>query len=151
IAVRTGQREHADLLRKHGAQGEEVREIDRAIGACFAGEAPPKAERRFVRADQQMLSWALCHDASEAVPALLALGLDPNVPDYDGETPLHLAKSGPARDALLRANARKDATNFRGETPFGEKLHDVPNALFEEAADAVVNGDLARLEALLDR
>jgi ankyrin repeat protein len=54
------------------------------------------------------------------VPLLLEAGLDPNVSDRDGETPLHLAVKARAMetiDALLAAGAKLDIRNFEAQTP----------------------------------
>lgn len=108
-----------------------------------------------------------------ALRSLLAGGLSPNAMDDDGEFALHLAAAGNA-DAvrlLLRQGADLDVVNFRGQTPLdvarasGAKesqqlLEDVGArtssatgadfaAAFEQAADAVVNGELATLKELL--
>jgi ankyrin repeat protein len=75
----------------------------------------------------QLLSWAIRRGKTHAVPALLALGLDPNVPDTDGQTPLHLtvtAYSIDALSALLAAGARVDEKNFAEETPLALALRD---------------------------
>ncbi len=178
-AIRTAQTEAAALLRKHGANDVDVEELDRALGACVLGVSPTRdGPRRFVGSDHMLLSWALRRGKTDAVPALLALGLDPNVPDGDGETPLHLAVTAGSIDALsalLAAGARVDAKNFAAETPLAlaqrEPRSELREALaerlrragagsdvevresfelFEEATDAVVDGDLARLRDLLD-
>ena len=110
-----------------------------------------------------------------AIRLLLAGGLDPNVADDDGETPLHLAAAAGDRsalEALLAAGADIGARNFNGQTPLdaaldadepetaetlaqsgGETARNVadlgfPHA-FERAADAVANGDLETLRLLL--
>jgi len=178
-AVRTGQSDAAALLRRFGANDLDVDDLDRALGACMLGVSPTgDGSRRFVESDHVLLSWALRRGKAEAVPALLALGLDPNVPDGDGQTPLHLAVATRSIDALstlLAAGARVGAKNLEAETPLAlaqreprselreamvDRLRragaasdvEVPVAfeLFEEAADAVVDGDLARLRELLD-
>jgi ankyrin repeat protein len=180
IAVRTDRADAADLLRRHGAGDAEVSEIDRLLGACVRGERPAAPATRLVRSDHQHLCWAVRTGHVASLPALLALGLDPDIPDDDGETALHLAvaaRSLPALEALLRARPRPDARNYRNQTPLSLALAvpdaDLGDALaarlrhagarqergqppelsapFEAAADAVVAGDLDRLAALLDR
>jgi ankyrin repeat protein len=176
-AIRTGQNETAALLRSYGAGDADVTDVDLALGACLRGSPQNDAPRRVARSDHQLLSWAIRRGKAHAVPALIALGLDPNVPDSDGETPLHLAvaaRSIEALSALLAAGARVDAKNFAEETPLALALRmpqpelsaalvealrragaaSAPDArvsseLFEEAADAVVDGDLERLRELL--
>ena len=108
-----------------------------------------------------------------ALQSLLAGGLSPNAMDDDGEFALHLAAAGNA-DAvrlLLHQGADLDVMNFRGQTPFevaraggakesqqllkgagaqvgGAAFADFA-AVFEQAADAVVNGELETLTELL--
>ncbi len=70
--------------------------------------------------DHRMLAWAIRTGRYPAVPLLLEAGLDPDVPDNDGETPLHLAvQSGAVEtvDALLRSGASVDEANFDAQTP----------------------------------
>ena len=154
-------------------------EVDRLLGACIAGEAPcPAPSLRMRRSDHQHVCWAVRSGHHAAIPALLALGLDPDVPDDDGETALHLAvaaRSPAALDAVLAGSQRVDARNFRDETALTSALREPDDrlqealmcglhragarpqdhadlaALFEEATDAVVAGDLDRLRVLLDR
>ena len=178
-ALRTGQSDAAALLREHGARDSEVGDVDHALGACLLGDSPGNGRPyRFTESDHRLLCWALRHGKADAVPALLALGLDPNVRAEDGETPLHLAVTAGSVDAvsaLLAAGARADEKNFAAETPLALTLREprselrealserlrragaAPDVepresfeLFEEAADAVADGDLARLRALLD-
>ena len=174
IAVRTGQTDAAELLRAHGASDSDITEIDGVLGGCVRGEGPTRARARLVRSDHQHLCWAVRTGHHEALPALLALGLDPDVPDDDGETALHLAVAAgslPALEALLAASPRVDAPNYRNETPLtcamrepdarlreallaaGARPQDQPDLAeeLEAAADAVVAGDVDRLTALLDR
>lgn len=179
IAVRTANTAAAELLRRRGATERGVSEVDRLLGACIAGETPTRPPgSRLRRSDHQHVCWAVRSGHHEAVPALLAFGLDPDVPDDDGETALHLAvaaRSPAALQAVLAGRPRVDARNFRDETPLTCALRerddrpreamvgilrragarpDGPTdlaVLFEEAADAVVAGDLERLRTLLDR
>jgi len=177
IAVRTGATTAAELLRRHGARDADVSDVDRALGACVLGDAA-RGPHRLGRSDHQMLCWAVRRGHVEAVPALLALGLDPNIADDDGETPLHLAVAAchpGVLEALLAARPRLDVRDFANQTPLMKAMREPDPAvrqalvdrlsaagapsgdedtdleeLFEEAADAVVDGDLARLRELLD-
>ena len=180
IAVRTAHEPAAAALRRAGASdAAEVDDVDRALGACVAGVRPAGAgagrpARALRRSDHQHVAWAIRRGRLAALPALLALGLDPDVPDDDGEAPLHLAvaaRAGDAVEALLAAGARADALDYRGEAPLalatrlgepaiadrlvraGATRREPPDLaeLFEDAADAVVAGDLDRLRGLLDR
>lgn len=63
----------------------------------------------------------------EVVEVLLAAGADPNVPDVDGDTPLHWAVRDSSFDnvpnpvvveALLDAGADRLTRNAKGETPW---------------------------------
>ena len=109
-----------------------------------------------------------------ALPLLLAGGLDPDAMDDDGEHALHLAAAsdGDAVQTLLDMGADASLRNFAGETPEGiarkhgesaiaealaaasnEPSSQTPDpdlpAAFERAADAVADGDLDTLQALL--
>src|SRR5215468_4272224 len=173
IAVRVARDDAAAAFRSRGARHDEVSDADRLLGACVRGERPAgTAAWRY--GDHQHLCWAVRSGQIAAIPALLAIGLDPDVPDDDGDTALHLAASSgsiAAVDALLAGHARVDAVDFCGETPLTHAVRDGADAiadrlrragavpqepvdlaeLFEDAADAVVDGDLVKLAALLDR
>ena len=109
-----------------------------------------------------------------ALPLLLAGGLDPNAMDDDGEHALHLAAAGDSDAVLALLDMGADASlrNFAGETPedvarkhglsatakalaaaSSEPSSQTPDpdlpAVFERAADAVADGDLDTLQALL--
>ena len=79
--------------------------------------------------------------------ALLAAGADPRALNYAGRTPLDCAvavEDSTARDAL--AALLRDAGAIRGTRSFDDPAF---AALFEQAADAVVDGDLDALRTLL--
>ena len=173
IAVRVGRPDAVPLLGDF-----EVTAIDRALGACVLGEWPARADGDLRRSDHQHVCWAVRRGKHAALPALLALGLDPNIPDDDGEPALHLAVAARAPGVvaqLLAAGARVDALDFRDEPALSRAYREPDPALrralvaplvragakrprprdlaelFEDAADAVVAGDLATLAKLLDR
>jgi ankyrin repeat protein len=173
LAVRVARDDAAALFRSRGACDDEVSDADRLLGACIRG-GRPAGTAVWRHGDHQHLCWAVRSRHIAAIPALLAIGLDPDIPDDDGDTALHLAVSAGSRDAidaLLAGRPRIDAVDFRGETPLTRALRDGKHAiadrlrragavpqepvdlaqLFEDAADAVVDGDLAKLTALLDR
>ncbi len=174
IAVRTFHQEAWVALRRAGARDEEVDDVDRMLGMCIAGNHPARVTGRLRRSDHQHVAWAIRRGHLGALPALLAVGLDPSIPDDDGKTPLLLAvaaRSLPAVEALLDAGARIDARDYTGETAIDRavRLGDdaivtrlaaagasvAPPAdldeLFEDAADTVVGGQLDRLRTLLDQ
>ena len=116
---------------------------------------------------------------ADALRLLLEDGADPDAVDDDGNRALHLAASlGDTASVarLLEAGADARAVNYAGETPFDSAhrsqaasrdptlallaphrpsqpsaLYGDPgfSALFERAADAAVDGDVATLEGLL--
>lgn len=128
-AVRYGHNAAAEVLRRRGAGDDEVTQVDRVIGACLNQNGPELRRlmaqspdfRSALRAnDHRMLTWAVRSGRHGAVPLLLEAGLDPNVPDGDGETALHLAVRGDSLetvDALLHAGANSNARNFDMATP----------------------------------
>jgi ankyrin repeat protein len=181
VAVRTGH-DVATALRERAPSAAGLDDVDRVIAACVRLDrldldrrlaARPDVSTRYRYTDHLMLGWAIRRRRFAAVPLLLAAGLDPDVADPDGETPLHLAAAGadPATiAALLAGGASPSVRNFRGATPFDssgtgtgfnrtrgtagtagppgtQRERDV---LFERAADAVAAGDLAALRLLLD-
>jgi len=128
-AVRYGNSDAAQLLAARGADQSAVNDIDRVLGACVNGDGGTL--RAFLdqngslhpylrNVDHQLLPWAIRTNRHHAVPLLLEAGLDPNVPDTDGETPLHLAvRAGGVEtvDQLIRSGASIDAGNFDAQTP----------------------------------
>ena len=170
----------AQLLREHGAKDDEVRDIDRWVAACFAGDVDEARERtpaslvhRLVPADHLWLCRAVRATNHAAVRLLLGGGLDPDAMDDDGQRPLHLAAAADnavATDCLIAAGADLAQLNFDGETPLDVALahsdavaellagknapiSDLPGTdsrdRFERAADAVAEGDLVALKALV--
>jgi ankyrin repeat protein len=121
FAVRYGQPATAEMLRRRGAVDAALSVADRVIGACMAGkQAEVRRLDTLSEEDHRMLPWAIRNGHVSSVPLLLAAGVDPNVPDMDGETPLHLAIRSTAVEtveALLKAGANVDARNFDSKTP----------------------------------
>ncbi|MCY3813241.1 MAG: ankyrin repeat domain-containing protein [Gammaproteobacteria bacterium] len=167
----------AGLLRDHGARDDAVRDVDRWVGACFAGDVGAAgrladADRPFLPADHLWLCRAIRIGNDAAARLLLAGGIDPNAMDDDGERPLHLAArgdNGAVTDILIAEGADLGQENFAGQTPLdvalahsdrsteilvgaqapSSPLPDVDyEARFEAAADAVIHGDLATLKSL---
>src|SRR5262249_41593108 len=117
-AIRYGQHAAAEVLLRRGADDTAVTETDRVIAGAINNT--PSGIRRIFGAsddDHRMLAWAIRTRRDHAAPLLLEAGLDPNVADRDGETPLHLAVRNNAIDtidSLLAAGARVDIRNFEG-------------------------------------
>ena len=158
LAVRLDHTAGFTTLRSRGITDEVLSATDRAIASCFTG-APASAPGPLADRDHRTLAWAVRTGRYDAVPRLLALGLDPDVVDVDGQRPLHIAvRAGhePTIAALLEAGASKSATDYDGRTPFDEAPgatdldDDEASAVFERAADAVVSGGLDQLRGLLD-
>jgi ankyrin repeat protein len=165
-AARYDHREAIALLQQRGLSAAALTPIDRAIAACIAGAsdggrthdttargsetsadrpvttARPIARgskaRAFDDVDHRMLAWAVRSRRFAAVPRLLAIGLDPNAADADGQTPLHLAvlaAHDATIDTLLRAGATVDARDYDARTPLELAL---------ALTDATVRDRLAR-------
>ena len=168
----------AALLLEHGASVDAVRDVDRWVAACFAGDVREAGKRRVAQAslkpaDHLWLCRAIRAGNRDAVGLLLGGGLDPDAMDDDGERPLHLAAAANdavAADCLIDAGADLTLRNFADQTPLDMALaHSEPvaeslrraggrasprrdadaDARFEKAADAVVEGDLDTLDQLL--
>jgi len=168
----------AEVLGKHGANDSAIRDVDRWVSACFAGDdglARRRAQASIAEADHVWLCRAIRDRNDDALRLLLAGGVDPDTVDDDGERALHLAAAMDnafALQSLLNAGADARATNYAGQTPLdcarqdgevaamltssGASRHtaryDEPGLreVFERAADAVVDGDIPTLKSLLN-
>jgi ankyrin repeat protein len=191
-ARRYAHREAVEILRRRGLDDAVLTDVDRVIAAGIENDAGAvrhvvaqlqDLKAAFREDDHRMLAWAARTGRYPTIPLLLEAGLNPDIPDRDGETPLHLAvraKSPETVDLLVRVGARVDALDFDAQRPLDLALtiqddhirdqitrrlleggaHPAPespqlereemNVLFEDAADAVVFGDIDKLRALLD-
>ena len=115
----------AGLLREHGAREQEVRAVDRWVGACFAHDGEQAAEILASAAGELSLRPAdhlwVCRAArsrdAQAVAMLHAGGADASAVDDDGQTALHLAALAgdvAACRSLLAAGADPRALNYAG-------------------------------------
>jgi ankyrin repeat protein len=162
-AVRTGHEAAAELLVARGANIE-LGVVDRLLRSALAADtvevrallaAHPELRAGYRRTDHQVLCWALRHRRYAAVPCLLECGLDPNVADDHGETPLHLAAGhAPSVAALLSAGASTSTRNFRGDFPLQAAVPAEERAerqlSFEAALRALLDGDVEHLRELVD-
>ena len=131
------------------------------------------------RIDHVWLCRAIRMGNNDAIRLMLAGGIEPDAVDDDGNRALHLAASAGntlAAERLIDAGADTQAVNYAGQTPFDAAqrpsngshdavlarlaphrrrqpsvLYDDPDfaAVFERAADAVVDGDVGTLDRLL--
>lgn len=75
-------------------------------------EADPSLMELRDEAGQTPLHYAAIHNASAIVELLIARGMDPNIKDNEGRTPLTALE-----DAGLRLDAARDALKDHGGTP----------------------------------
>ena len=125
IATCLNRDNHAGLLRRNGAKDDEVRQADRWVSACFAGDERRAADSadasRLAPIDHVWLCRAVRSGNDIAVRLLLDGGADPNATDDDGNRALHLAAhagNATAVERLLAQGADAYAVNYAGETPF---------------------------------
>ena len=86
-------------------------------------------------------------DRSGAIAAVLAAGVDPNLANDRGFTPLHYAASTDCGDcvtALLSAGAKVDARRFDGRTPLHHCSEEALTLLLAAGADLKVRDDQGR-------
>ena len=134
----------AELLREAGARDQEVRTVDRWVGACFA-HAGERVRRMLVAgmeelrpADHLWLCRAARSGNAQAVALLLQGGVDARSVDDDGQPAIHLAvRAGDAAGcrALLAGGADPWALNYAGHTVLD---------CVAEVADRTARDELAR-------
>src|SRR5262249_15215365 len=83
IAIRTNHVAAVDALRRAGANERDADAIDRVLNACIAGTPTARPDGTYRISDHQHLAWAIRRGHTAAIPALLAVGLDPNVAEDD--------------------------------------------------------------------
>ena len=154
-----------------------VRNTDRAMGRCFAGTNLQELPN-LKPVDHLWLCRAIRWGNEQAAQTMIAAGMNVDVMDDDGMQPLHLATltgSAALCEQLLNAGANVDAINFAGDTSLdialtvesdqerivrlllehqrGKAVRMLPapgiDEVFEDAADALVNGDEETLRSLL--
>ncbi|MCY4532954.1 MAG: ankyrin repeat domain-containing protein [Gammaproteobacteria bacterium] len=167
----------ADILLEYGADNACIRDTDRAMGRCFAGRKLQELPN-LKPVDHLWLCRAIRWGNQQAAQTMIAVGMNVEVMDDDGMQPLHLATligSAALCEQLLNAGANVDAINFAGDTSLdialtvetdqerivrlllehqrGKAVRMLPapgiDAVFEDAADALVNGDAETLRSLL--
>ncbi|GFN89765.1 ankyrin repeat domain-containing protein 17 [Plakobranchus ocellatus] len=96
-------------------------------------------------------------DCCSIVEILLSAGADPNKPNCNGETALHLADQNEIRRLLIRAGADLEARNIHGRTPLLKAVYtgktDVIKMLNEYGADmaAVDNHRNSALHIMVEK
>lgn len=177
LAISLDRDSMADILLEYGADKACIRDTDRAMGRCFAGTNPQELPN-LKPVDHLWLCRAIRWCNKQAAATMIAVGMNVNVMDYDGMRPIHLAiltGSVALSEQLLNAGANSDAINFAGDTALdialstesdneklvrllldyqrGKTIRMLPapgiDEVFEDAADAVVNGDVETLRSLL--
>jgi ankyrin repeat protein len=164
-AIRFDQREAAEMLHHLGIDDTVLTDVDRVIASCMCGEAPLlDVKSELQEDDHRMLAWAVRTGRYHAVPLLLSAGVDPNVPDRDGETPLHLAVRADAPETvavLLKAGASVEIRNFDSERTLDVALSldkrrgkQIVKQLLQagaKAADDVLQLERAEMNLLFER
>jgi ankyrin repeat protein len=178
LAVSLHRESHARALMDAGADQTRVRDVDRALGRCFAGGVMQDISgfSGVKSVDHVWLCRAIRSADGDTAIRLLAGGVNPDATDDDGMTALHLAaQSGNIEvcQCLLESGADVNARNYASDPPLDVALglsdsdeivallrqYGAVGALpvmglaeaFEAAADAVVAGDSQRLQALLNQ
>jgi ankyrin repeat protein len=134
LAIRLGQTEAADLMRRHGADETRVGPVDRFLGACARADAAEIAQALaenpglvdgLARADRAVLAAMAYAGRVDALRAMLAAGFDPNARGDFGTAINMAAWKGQAEAVALLAEAGADPAivNDHGGTALGSALH----------------------------
>ncbi len=140
IATCLNRHVHAAVLREHGAKEDEIRDVDRWVAACFAGD--DAGARRYAapaslkEVDHVWLCRAVREGNTDAVRLLLGGSAASDAVDDDGQRALHIAAGCGdvgAVEHLLAEGADAGAVNYGGETPL-----DVARRIVDESHAQVV-------------
>jgi len=160
IAVQLNQAEAVELFRRRGAEEAEISDVDRLIQACFAHDRAyvasalgrdPELRTKYTSSDHQTVCRAVRRGDAVAVAALLEGGFDPNVPDDDGQTALHLAvlrRDTASVRALLAAGASPHTPSYENLTAWDLARSADDQAIWSAFAHAESKrGDLPQVAA----
>jgi len=95
------------------------------------------------------MCWAASEGDCEGLRRLTVRGADPDAPDYDGRTPLHLAASEGRHDAvalLLRLGARHDPIDRWGNTPAADAAREGYESVAELLGSSRSSAERAAVE-----
>lgn len=137
------------ILLSAGAKDEALSELDAQVAGAMRGESIPQSSNQqgIDRGLQDLLAWAISKGREQAIPGLLAFGLNPNLPDRDGRSALSQAEAL-GQDECAWVLRAAGARAFSREDEVCKEDEEIES--FEGAADAIVNGELDLLRRLLD-
>ena len=129
---------------KAAGHGGTLREAEAILAACAEGAVPsgrPLADLPLDEEERRMLTRViLWEDRLDHAKALVAAGIDPNLPEEMGMTPLHLAGWAGLRDHvawLLTLKPDLDHVNDYGGDIVGTIVHGSENRLDAEERDHI--------------
>ena len=101
-------------------------------------------------ANRTALGWAALRGDHDAVSSLLSRGADPNIPDYAGRTPLHLAASAYKPESVKQL-ARNQKTDLEARDKYGmTALHYAVRGLEGSEAVTALLKEKADMQRLTD-